>query len=266
MHDNELQCYFKSSPPFCLVGIVLVLAVFKAWRDCSLSFTLEFQHRWFHFILGWSSLARCRTVKVSCLLVWCVILQINGQKLNCNLVASTVLYVLTSQLELSLKPAPHINFQLWTKTLLSCRTFSTVYRIISKISLRRKKSNLALSLKWNGTASNSNMTDKSPYGYMVVKQYVSDDLASGSEDNKRLRRATRTAVRVVRTGEKASCATRTTNDSGVFFLALIHNFSGKVDLFNRPSFTLCLFILLGFACNLLVSLCFFLFSRYEEAK
>ena len=169
MHDKELQCYFKSSPPFCLVGIVLVLAVFKAWRDCSLSFTLEFQHRWFHFILGWSSLARCRTVKVSCLLVWCVILQINGQKLNCNLVASTVLYVLTSQLELSLKPAPHINFQLWTKTLLSCRTFSTVYRIISKISLRRKRSNCALSLKWNGTESNSNITDKSPDGYMVVK-------------------------------------------------------------------------------------------------
>ena len=95
---------------FCLVGIVLVLAVFKAWRDCSLSFTLGFQHRRFHFILGWSSLARCRTVKVSCLLVWCVILQINGQKLNCNLVASTVLYVLTTQMELSLKPAPHINF------------------------------------------------------------------------------------------------------------------------------------------------------------
>ena len=61
------------------------------------------------------------------------------------------------------------KFQLWTKTLLSCRTFSTVYRIISKISLRRKKSNCALSLKWNGTASNSNITDKSPDGYMVVK-------------------------------------------------------------------------------------------------
>ena len=175
-------------------------------------------------------------------------------------------YVLTTHLELSLKPAPPINFQLRTKTLLSCRTFSTVYRIISKISLRRKKSNLALSLKWNGTASNSNITDKSPYGYMVVKQYVSDDLASGSEDNKRLRRATRTAVRVVRTGEKASCSTGTTNDSRAFFVALIHSFFGKVDLFNRPSFTLCLFILLGFACNLPISLCFFLSSRYEEAK
>lgn len=176
-------------------------------------------------------------------------------------------YVLMTHLELSLKPAPHINFQLRTKTLLSCRTFSVVYRIISKISLRRKKSNLALSLKWNRTTSNSNITDKGTDGYKVVKQYVSDDLASGSEDNKRLRRATRIAVRVVRTGEKASCATGTTNDSRVFFLALIHSFSGKVDLFNRTTFTLCLFILPGFACNLPVSGAMFLpFITFWRSK
>ena len=56
-------------------------------------------------------------------------------------------YVLTTHLELSLNPAPHIRLQLRTKTLLSCETFLTVYRIISNITLRRKKSSLALSLR-----------------------------------------------------------------------------------------------------------------------
>ena len=155
---------------FCLVGIVLVLAVFKAWRDCPFSFTLEFQHRSFHF--GLEFLAEISDSESE--LSFSMMRNITNKRAEIEL-QSRSKYVLTTHLELSLKPAPPINFQLPTKTLLSCRTFSTVYRIISKISLRRKKSNFALSLKWNGTASNSNITDKSPDGYMVVKQYVSDD-------------------------------------------------------------------------------------------
>ena len=140
--SNFLGGFTPQLPLFCLVGIVLVLAVFKAWRDCSFSFTLEFQHRSFHF--GLEFLAEISDSESE--LSFSMMRNITNKRAEFEL-QSRSKYVLTTHLELSLKPAPPINFQLRTKTLLSCRTFSTVYRIISKISLRRKKSNLALSLK-----------------------------------------------------------------------------------------------------------------------
>ena len=38
-----------SYPLSCPVGTLFVLAVFQAWRNCLLSFTLAFQHFLFHF-------------------------------------------------------------------------------------------------------------------------------------------------------------------------------------------------------------------------
>ena len=51
-------------PLSCPVDTFFVLAVFQAWRDCLLSFTLAFQHFFDLIFLGWSSLKRCWTVKV----------------------------------------------------------------------------------------------------------------------------------------------------------------------------------------------------------
>ena len=53
-----------SYPLSCPVDTLFVLAVFQAWRDCLLSFTLAFQHFFDFIFLGWSSLSRCWTVKV----------------------------------------------------------------------------------------------------------------------------------------------------------------------------------------------------------
>jgi len=57
----------------------------------ALAFMLAFQY--FSFAFGaWRSLSRCRTVKVSWVLIWSVMLRINGQKVSCNLVASASLH------------------------------------------------------------------------------------------------------------------------------------------------------------------------------